>query len=357
MAAAKPVHKILLFPGDGVGKEVVDEAAKCLRRLESALGTFVLEMVEVNWGVAHWKQTGRVAPVDFLDQCKRFDAVFLGALGAPGVLPDHLAGEPIIKLRQGLDMYINLRPVKLYPGVKSVLAGQQQIDLVVVRENSEGEYVGNGGNFKVGTTDEVATEVAIHTYKGVERVCRFAFELARSRNGKKRVTLATKSNALKFAMTMWDRVFAKVSADFPDIKADKCHVDALSMDFVRRPEQLDVVVGSNLFGDILSDLGGAIVGSLGLSPSANLNPEKVNPSMFEPVHGSAPDIAGKGIANPIGAIRTAGMLLEFFNEHKAASILDAAVAETLLSGKKTQDVGGSASTSEVGDDVIAHMKF
>jgi len=296
--------KVLLYPGDGIGLEVIPEGVRAIAALAKGVaGTqhaFRVRWTGVDWGIAHWHRTGKVVPDDFIRQIQAHDAVFLGAVGDPRYLPDHITLMPLIQMRQQLDQYVCLRPAKLLAGVQSPLATTKPIDIAVVRENSEGEYASSGGLFKPRTPDEVAIETAVHTRKGVERICRYAFELSRSR--KRHVTLATKSNALKYSMVMWDRVFAEVAHDYPDVRADKCHVDALSMDFVRKPETLDVVVGSNLFGDILSDLGGAISGSLGLAPSANINPERKFPSMFEPVHGSAIDIAGKGIANPIGTL-------------------------------------------------------
>jgi tartrate dehydrogenase/decarboxylase/D-malate dehydrogenase len=359
----KKAFKILLYPGDGIGQEVIAEGEKVLRALEKGLAgsaedAFRLETTCVDWGIAYWQRTGRskVVPDDYIEQIKAYDAVFLGALGDPRHLPDHVTLVPLIQMRQQLDQYVCLRPARLYPGVRTPLATADPIDIAVVRENSEGEYAAVGGLFKPLTTDEVAVEVAVHTRKGVERICRFAFELARTR--RRHVTLATKSNALKYGMVMWDRVFADVAREYPDVAADRCHVDALSMDFVRRPGTLDVVVGSNLFCDILSDLGGAISGSLGLAPSANINPERRFPSMFEPVHGSALDIAGKGVANPIGTLRAAAMMLDFLGLKRPAAILEAAIAENLAAGAiKTPDLGGHATCSQVANDIIARMKF
>jgi tartrate dehydrogenase/decarboxylase/D-malate dehydrogenase len=292
-----------------------------------------------------------------LDTLKAFDAVFLGAVGDPQHLPDHVTLVPLIKMRQTFDQYVCLRPAQLLPGVATPLANRQpgDIDILVVRENSEGEYVDAGGFFRPGQDEEVSLQTAIYSRKGVERILRHAFELARKRRN--HLTMATKSNAWKYGMVMWDRVFAEVSQDYPDVRADKCHIDALSMNFVLRPQIYDVVVGSNLFGDILSDLGGAIVGSLGLAPSANINPERAFPSLFEPVHGSAPDIAGKGIANPIAAIRSAAMMLDFLGEPEAARSIEAAVSANLAEGRiRTPDLGGHSTTVEVGDDIAARIE-
>ena len=348
-------YKIALYPGDGIGLDVVAEAVKVLRSVEACAG-LRLHMTEFNWGHRYWRETGQVAPDDYLETLKGFDAIFLGAVGDPRNLPDHITLVPLIKLRQSFDQYVCLRPAQLLPGVATPLANKQpkDIDILVVRENSEGEYVDIGGHLKTGQADEVSIQTAIHTRKGVERILRYSFEQARRR--RKHLTMATKSNAFKYGMVMWDRVLAEVAPDYPDVRADKCHIDALSMNFVRCPELYDVVVGSNLFGDILSDLGGAIAGSLGLAPSANINPERTYPSLFEPVHGSAPDIAGKGIANPIAAIRSAAMMLDFLGEPQAVQCIEGAVAGNLADGKvRTPDLGGHNTTREVGDDIVARI--
>ncbi len=349
-------YKIAVYPGDGIGVEVTVEAVKVLKAAEKVFG-FALEMTSFDWGVAHWRRTGEVVPGDFLKTLQSFDAILLGALGAPAELPDHVTLKPLIQMRQGFEQYVCLRPAKLLPGVKTPLAGKRpgDIDLMVVRENSEGEYVSAGGRFKAGTPDEVAAETAIHTRKGVERILRYAFALADSR--RRGLVMATKSNALKHSMVMWDEVFEAVRGDYPAVKAERFHVDALSMMFVARPEKFDVVVGSNLFGDILSDLAGGIVGGLGLLPSANINPEKAFPSLFEPVHGSAPDIAGKGIANPIGAIRAAAMMLDFLGEKTAAAAVEHAALDSLAAGQAlTPDLGGTARTQDTGSDVAGRVR-
>ena len=348
-------YKIALYPGDGIGIDVVAEAVKSLRATERRFGLH-LDLTEFNWGHRYWRETGQVAPDDYLDTLKAFDAIFLGAVGDPRNLPDHITLVPLIKLRQTFDQYVCLRPAQLLPGVATPLANKRpgDIDILVVRENSEGEYVDAGGFFKPMQDDEVALQTSIHTRKGVERILRFSFEQARKR--RKHVTLATKSNAFKYGMVMWDRVLAQVAPDYPDVQCDKCHIDALCMNFVRQPEFYDVVVGSNLFGDILSDLGGAIVGSLGLAPSANINPERTFPSLFEPVHGSAPDIAGKGIANPVAAIRSAAMMLDWLGQPEAARAVESAVATNLAEGRiRTPDLGGRQTTIEVGDDIAARI--
>lgn len=349
------IRTIALYPGDGIGIEVVAEAVKVLRVVEQRY-SFELQMTEFPWGHRYWRETGNVVPDDFLEILKPFDAIFLGAIGDPQHLPDHVTLAPLIKIRQTFDQFVCLRPARLLPGVSTPLANKHpgDIDMMVVRENSEGEYVDVGGMFKPLQDDEVSLQTAVHTRKGVERILRYSFELAQSR--RKHLTMATKSNAFKYGMVMWDRVLTLVAADYPDVRFDKCHIDALSMNFVRQPEFYDVVVGSNLFGDILSDLGGAIVGSLGLAPSANIRPDRRYPSLFEPVHGSAPDIAGKGIANPIAAIRSAAMMLDFLGEATAAADIETAVNANLAAGKvRTPDLGGTSTTVEVGNDIASRV--
>jgi tartrate dehydrogenase/decarboxylase/D-malate dehydrogenase len=349
-------YKIALYPGDGIGIDVVAEAVKVLRSVEKRFG-FCMEMTEFDWGHRYWQRTGQVAPDDFLDTLRPFDAIFLGAIGDPAHLPDHITLVPLIKIRQSFDQYVCLRPAQLLPGVRTPLADRapEDIDMLVVRENSEGEYVDAGGSYHAGHADEVSLQTAVHTRKGVERILRFSFELARKR--RKHLTMATKSNAMKYGMVMWDSVLASVSRDYPDVQSDKCHIDALCMNFVLRPQRYDVVVGSNLFCDILSDLGGAIAGSLGLTPSANINPQRTYPSLFEPVHGSAPDIAGKNIANPVAAIRSAAMMLDFLGESAAAQCIETAVRDNLAAGTvRTPDLGGTNATVQVGDDIAARVK-
>ncbi len=349
-------YDIALYPGDGIGREVVPEAVKSLDAASAACG-FGLNYSEFDWGCDYYEKKGKVAPDDYLDTLRGFDAIYLGALGDPERLPDHVTLRPLIEIRQSFDQYACLRPAALLPGVVTPLADRQagEIDILVLRENSEGEYLDVGGFFKRQFEDGVAVQVAMHSRKGIERVLRYGFELAGQR--RKRLTMTTKSNALKYGMVFWDDVFEQVKQDYPDIRADKCHVDALAMNFVRWPDKYDVVVASNLFGDILSDLAGAISGGLGLAPSANVNPEKDFPSLFEPVHGSALDIAGKNMANPIAAIRSAAMMLDFLGEREAAILMDRAVESSLESGSaKTADLGGTATTVEVGDDVAGRLR-
>src|ERR1019366_8862189 len=293
-------HRIALYPGDGIGPEVVDATVTVLAAVEHAPGGFHLKYERFDWGMAHYERHGRVAPEDFLTTLRRFDAIFLGAVGWPARLPDHVTLAPLIKMRQAFDLYACVRPARTFPGVPGPLRSDKPIDLVVVRENSEGEYVDNGGVLAAGTPDEVAVQTALHTRRGVERILRFSFDLARQR--RRRLAMITKSNAQRYAYVLWDKVLVELAPQFADVAVEKLHIDAATLELVRRPNTFDVIVGSNLFGDLLSDLTGGITGSLGLNPSANLDPERRKPSRFEPVHRSAPDIAGKGIANPAGAI-------------------------------------------------------
>lgn len=348
------IYNIAVYAGDGIGIEVTREAVKAVEAAATACA-FQCRMTELDWGHRLWEKTGRVVPEGYLEQLESFDAIYLGALGDPARVPDHVTLRPLIEMRQCFDQYVCLRPARLLPGIPTPLAGKgpDDIDLVIVRENSEGEYVKAGGFFKSHCPDGVGLEVAVHTRKGIERILRYAFDLARTRT--RRLTMATKSNALQFGMVLWDEVLSAVEKDYPDVTAAKCHVDALAMNFVLAPERYDVVVASNLFGDILSDLGGAISGSLGLAPSANINPERTHPSLFEPVHGSAPDIAGQGRANPVAAVRSAAMMLDFLGEPDAAALLDDAVRANLADGPRTPDIGGSATTSQVGDDIVRRI--
>lgn len=347
--------RLALYPGDGIGPEVTIEAVNVLRRLEQ-LGGPRFEFTELNWGIEHWKQTQRVVPEDFLTILRPFDAILLGAVGWPALLPDHLTLEPLVRIRQAFDQYACVRPAKLLPGVRSVLAGKgpEQIDLVVIRENSEGEYVDNGGRLKRGSPDEVAIQTALHTRKGVERILRYGFEMARKR--RKQLTMATKSNAQRYSYVLWDEVLEELAPQYPDVQSDRQHCDALVMNFVRWPERFDVVVASNLFGDLLTDLGGVLGGGLGLAPSTNTNPERQFPSMFEPVHGSAPDIAGKGIANPVAAILSAAMLLDHLNEDAAAARVRHAVASALADGCHTADLGGKLTTQQMGAEISQRLE-
>lgn len=351
-ATAARKHKIAVYPGDGIGHEVTAEAVRVLQAVQSQLGGFQLELTDLPWGVSLWRKTGQVVPDDFLTVLRPFDAILLGAVGWPAELPDHVTLDPLVRIRQRFDQYACVRPARLYPGVKSVLAGRGpgDIDLVVIRENSEGEYVNIGGRFHQGHADESAVQTAVHTRRGVERILRFGFQMARER--RRRLTMITKSNAQRFAYVLWDDILEELRGEFPDVECDKQHADAAVMNFVRCPDRFDVVVASNLFGDLLTDLGGVISGGLGLAPSSNLNPERTYPSMFEPVHGSAPDIAGRGIANPLAAVLSAATMLDWLGEARAAGIMRSAVERVLAAGQTTPDMGGTLSTKDVGRRVI-----
>jgi tartrate dehydrogenase/decarboxylase / D-malate dehydrogenase len=341
-------YKIAVIPGDGIGKEVVPEG---LRVLEAAARRYDLKLActHFDWSCETYAKTGKMMPDDGLDQLRPFDAIFLGAVGYPGI-PDHISlWGLLIPIRRVFDQYVNLRPVRLLRGVESPLRNAQpgQIDFVVVRENTEGEYSDVGGRIFRDTEQEMAMQQTIFTRRGVDRILRYAFELARKR--KKHLTSATKSNGIIHTMPFWDERFHLIGKEYPDVRTDQFHIDILTAHFVRYPERFDVVVGSNLFGDILSDLGPAVVGSIGIAPSANLNPERKYPSMFEPVHGSAPDIAGKGIANPIGQIWSGAMMLRHFGEEKAADAIERAIEEVLVTPEyRTPDLGGKATTEIVG---------
>jgi tartrate dehydrogenase/decarboxylase/D-malate dehydrogenase len=347
--------KIAVYPGDGIGPEVTDEALRTLKRLEEIDGSFHLELTHLPWGVEYYKQHGKVVPDDFLEALRPMDAILLGAVGWPALVPDHVTLAPLVKIRQTFDQYACVRPSKLYPGIKGVLAGKgpAEIDFVVIRENSEGEYVDNGGRLKRGTPDEVAIQTALHSRKGVERILRYGFELARTRRHK--LTMATKSNAQRHAYVLWDEVLEELRPQYADVAADRQHCDALIMNLVRWPEKFDVIVASNLFGDLLTDLGGVIGGGLGLAPSTNTNPERRFPSMFEPVHGSAPDIAGRGIANPLAAILSAAMMLDHLQLPSAATLIRRAVEKTLADGCKTADLGGQLTTRQMGEAIITRL--
>ncbi len=348
--------KIAVIAGDGIGKEVVPEG---VRVLEKAASRFGLELAfdELDWSSERYAKTGRFMPEDGLEQIAGHDAIFLGAVGWPTV-PDHVSlWGLLIPIRRRFDQYVNLRPVRLFEGVKCPLADRKpgEIDFWIVRENVEGEYSEIGGRLYAGTAQEMAVQESIFTRFGVDRVCRFAFELAQSRP-KKHLTSATKSNGIIHTMPYWDERFAAMAEAYPDVTTDKFHIDILTAHFVRNPDWFDVVVGSNLFGDILSDLGPAVTGTIGIAPSANLNPERKWPSMFEPVHGSAPDIAGQGIANPIGQIWSGAMLLEHLGHPEAAAAIMAAIERVLLQPSHlTPDMGGKASTEALGRAIAAEI--
>jgi tartrate dehydrogenase/decarboxylase/D-malate dehydrogenase len=343
-------HRIAVIPGDGIGREVVPEGQRVLEAAARRFG-FELAWSEFDWSCERFAETGRMMPEDGLEQLRACDAIFLGAVGAPGV-PDHVSlWGLLIPIRRTFRQYVNLRPVRLLRGVRSPLADRSpaEIDMVIVRENNEGEYSEIGGRLYKGTDDELAVQQAVFTRKGCDRVMRYAFELARTR-ARRHVTSATKSNGIIHSMPYWDERFAAMAREYPDVKTAQYHIDILTAHFVQHPDWFDVVVGSNLFGDILSDLGPAIAGSIGLAPGGNINPEKEHPSMFEPVHGSAPDIAGKGIANPVAQIWTGAMLLEHLGHAAAAHAIVRAIETVVADGKTvTRDLGGKASTREVGE--------
>lgn len=344
--------EIALYPGDGIGPEVLDQAVRVMYRVGEQNG-ITFRTKTLDWGYEYWKEYGTVVPEGFLDEIRGVDSILLGAVGWPAAIADHVTLAPLVQIRQAFDQYACVRPANLFPGLQSVLAGRspEEIDFIVIRENSEGEYIDNGGRFKQGTPDEVAVQTAIHTRKGVERILRFGFETARRRRGK--LTMATKSNAQKYSYVMWDDILEELQSEYPNVEAERMHCDAAVMNLVRCPDQFDVIVASNLFGDLLTDLGGVLGGGLGLAPSSNENPSREFPSMFEPVHGSAPDIAGKGIANPIAAILSLAMMLDHLECSAAAQDVRTAVETALLQGAKTPDLGGQLSTVEMGDAVIS----
>lgn len=350
-----PLFRIALYPGDGIGPEVIDEAVRVLRAIEQTESDLKFDTTTLPWGVEYWRQHGKVAPDDFLEILRPFDAILLGAVGWPAELPDHVTLAPLVKIRQSFDQYACVRPAKLLPGVPCPLAGKgpAEVDFVVIRENSEGEYVDNGGRFHPGTAEEFATQTALHTRRGVERILRYGFELARKRRS--RLTMATKSNAQRFAYVLWDEILEELAPSYPDVQSERQHCDALLMNLVRWPERFDVIVASNLFGDLLTDLGGVLAGGLGLAPSTNTNPDRRFPSMFEPVHGSAPDIAGKGIANPVAAILSTAMMLDHLGCNAQAQKIAAAVAAALAAGSKTRDLGGTLTSRQMGAAIVEKL--
>jgi tartrate dehydrogenase/decarboxylase/D-malate dehydrogenase len=347
------MHRIAVIAGDGVGKEVVPEGIKVMQ----ATGT-ELAFESFPWGSDFYERTGRMMPEAALETLQRFDAIYLGACGWPTV-PDHISlWGLLLPIRKSFEQYVNLRPVRCLPGIASPLAnrGPADVDMVFIRENTEGEYSGTGGRVHVGHPAELAVEVPVFTRHAIERCARFAFERARERS--RRLVSVTKSNASRYAYVLWDETVAALgAAEFPEVKVERIHVDAMAARMVMRPETIDVVVASNLFADILTDLGAAIQGSLGLAASANLNPEREHPSLFEPVHGSAPDIAGQGKANPIGSIWSGALLLRHRGEEVAAARIEAAIDRVTTEGEfLTAELGGRASTSEVGDAIAREVR-
>jgi tartrate dehydrogenase/decarboxylase/D-malate dehydrogenase len=348
-------YRIATIAGDGIGKEVVPEGIRVVDEAAKKAG-ITFEWDAFPWSCEVFAATGKMMPDDGLARIAHHDAIFLGAVGWPSV-PDHVSlWGLLIPIRRAFRQYANLRPVRLMPGIESPLANRKtgDIDFWIVRENNEGEYSSIGGRLNEGTDDELVVQESVFTRRGVDRILRFSYELARSRP-KKHLTSATKSNGITITMPYWDERVRAMAQNYPDVKTDQYHVDILTAHFVQHPDWFDVVVGSNLFGDILSDLGPAVTGTIGIAPSANLNPEREFPSMFEPVHGSAPDIAGKRIANPIGQIWSGAMMLEHLGYPDAANAIVQAIEKVLQSGPRTRDIGGTASTEDVGKAIAAAL--
>jgi tartrate dehydrogenase/decarboxylase / D-malate dehydrogenase len=347
-------YRLAVIPADGIGQETVPQAMVLLDTLAEIDGGFRFRREVLPWGSQYYFEHGAMMPTDALQTLdNNYDAIYLGPVGDPRLPDDVTLWGLLIPIRQTFDQYVNLRPIRLLPGVRGPLRDKDpaDVDIVFVRENTEGEYSGVGGRARRGSADEVVIQTTVFTRRGTERVIRYAFEYARTHD-RRRVTSATKSNAMQHAMVFWDEVFAQVAADYPDLEHDQYLIDALCARLVLRPETLDVVVGSNLFGDILTDIGAAIGGSMGLAPSANLDPERRHPSLFQPVHGSAPDIAGQGIANPIGDFWSLQLMLDFLGEQAAADLVMRAIEAVLADGKAlTPDLGGKASTAEVSEAV------
>jgi tartrate dehydrogenase/decarboxylase / D-malate dehydrogenase len=344
-------QRIAVIAGDGIGKEVVPEGLRVLEAAGRKFGV-AFKWDHYPWSCGYYAEHGRMMPEDGLDQIRGHDAIFLGAVGFPGV-PDHVSlWGLLIPIRREFDQYANVRPVRLMPGIRSPLAGRKigDIDFIVVRENTEGEYSSIGGRIYEGSAREMAIQQTVFTRVGVDRILKYAFEIARKRP-KKHVTSATKSNGISITMPYWDERFHAMAKNYPDIRIDQFHIDILTAHFVQHPDWFDVVVGSNLFGDILSDLGSACTGTIGIAPSSNLNPERKFPSMFEPVHGSAPDIYGKNIANPIGQIWSGALMLDHLGHADAANAVVRAIEKVFGEGPRTPDIGGQASTQDLGKAV------
>jgi len=356
-AMSTRAYKIAAIPADGIGPEVIEAGVRVLEALAARVGDVAFDIQTFDWGSDYYKRHGAMMPADGLEQLKPFDAIYFGAVGAPDV-PDHITLWGLrLKICQGFDQYANVRPTRILPGVTSPLRDVEtgDLDWVIVRENSEGEYAGHGGRSHVGMPEEVGTEVAIFTRTGVERIMRFAFELAHSRP-RKLLTVVTKSNAQRYGMVMWDEIAAEVAKSFPDVTWDKMLVDAMTVRMTLDPKSLDTIVATNLHADILSDLASALAGSIGVAPTANVDPARRYPSMFEPIHGSAFDITGKGIANPIATFWSGAQMLEHLGERDAAARLMHAVDAVSAAGVKTPDIGGTATTKEVTDAVIGAIR-
>jgi tartrate dehydrogenase/decarboxylase/D-malate dehydrogenase len=354
----KRLHRIAVIPGDGIGTEVISEGVKCLNALSEITEDIQFEFEHLPWGSEYYLQHGAMMPENGLEILKRFDAIYLGAVGDPRIPDDVTLHGLLLPIKMGFDLYVGLRPVFLFPGIKSPLSGIRggEIDIAVIRENTEGEYSTVGGIVGIGDR-QLAMQSGLFTRKGIERIITFAFEYAKE-NGRKKVTSVTKSNAQRYGMVLWDRIFKEVASRFPEIRTESKLIDAACMDVVRNPKGYDVIVASNLFADILSDLTASVTGGMGLAPGASFNPEdKTYPGFFDPVHGSAPDIAGKGLANPIAAILTAKMMLDYLNEGEAANLLFQAVKQNLAGNKiRTIDLEGRSRTDEVGDDIVRILR-
>ena len=350
-------YNVAVIRGDGVGSEVIEEGLKVLRAVGSEYDV-VLDTTEFPWGSDYYFENGRMMPADGLDRLAAFDTIFFGAVGHPDIQDHVTLSGLLLPIRRTFDQYVCERPSVLFPGITSPLSGKKpwDIDMVVIRENAEGEYADVGGFQYMGLPEELGVQSAVFTRRGCERIITYAFDLARKRNKKRHVTSITKSNALGYGMLVWDRAFEAVAGRYPDIQTQSLLIDAACMDFIRRPESFDVVVASNLFGDILSDIGAIITGSMGLAPSANIDADRRYPAMFEPVHGTAPDIMGKGIANPMAAILSGAMMLRYLGQDEAADVVEKAVLRVIDEGETvTPDLGGSSSTSQVGDAVVSAL--
>lgn len=350
-----PEYKLAVIAGDGVGPEVVAEGKKILNALATQTPGLSFKYTDYPWGSAYYRETGQMMPEDGLDQLRPHDSILFGAVGDPNI-PDHITLHGLLlPMRRAFDQAISIRPVYLHPGVKSPIVGKEagQIDIVLFRENTEGEYAPVGGRLYPGTPHETVIQTGVFTRRGTERIIRAAFEYCVQRNKKNKVTSVTKSNAQAFSMVFWDEVFRDVAAEYPKIETEELLVDRACMDLVRWPESFDVVVASNLFGDILSDIGAVVTGSMGLAASANINPDREYPSMFESVHGAAFDIAGKNLANPLATISAVALMLDHLGEAQSAKKVETAVARSLAERKViTGDLGGTSSTSQVGDEIV-----
>lgn len=350
-------HKIAVIAGDGIGPEVINEGVKVLQEVANLDKNFKFQFTYFPWGCDYYKKTGKMMDEDGMERLSKFDAIFLGAVGAPGV-PDHVSlWDLLLRIRKGFDQYVNLRPVKLLGGAPCPLKDVKtsDVDMIFVRENTEGEYAGSGSWRFKGKPNEVVIQDGVFSRKGCERVIRYAFELAKSQN--KTLTSISKANALNYSMVFWDQIFNEVKKDYPEVKTYSLLVDAASMFMVKEPKRFEVVVTSNLFGDILTDLGAAIAGGMGLSAGANLNPERKFPSMFEPIHGSAPDIAGQGVANPLATVWSASQMLDFFGYEEWGKRLIDCIEQVLMEKKAlTPDLNGCATTSQVGDEIIKKLR-